>query len=67
MTLDHVMTVTADALDSGILKFSNGAVIGRAGSSTRRTSVSRSSTSLPVLTSQDLAQVHGRRGVMASR
>ena len=44
LTLDHVMTVTADALDSGILKFSNGAVIGPGGSSTRRPSVSRSST-----------------------
>ena len=31
VTLDQVMEVTADALDSGLLQFSDGAVIGTGG------------------------------------
>jgi CzcA family heavy metal efflux pump len=57
LTLDHVMTVTADALDSGILKFSNGAVIGRGGFIDTPGQRLQIQHSLPVLTSQDLAQV----------
>ena len=50
-------TSTADALDVGLLKFSNGAVIGTGASSTRRTSGSRSAHVLPIVAPADLAQV----------
>ena len=36
ITLDQLMTATADALDAGLLKFANGATSARAASSTRR-------------------------------
>jgi CzcA family heavy metal efflux pump len=57
LTLDQVMTTTADAVDSGILRFSNGAVIGKGGfieSSNQRLQVQHT---LPVLTPEDLARV----------
>ena len=57
LTLDQVMTTTADAVDSGILRFSNGAVIGKGGfieTSNQRLQVEHT---LPVLTPEDLARV----------
>ncbi len=57
LTLDQVMTATSNALDSGILRFSNLAVIGRGGfidTPNQRLQIERT---LPVLTPNDLAQV----------
>jgi Cu/Ag efflux pump CusA len=57
LTLDQVMTATSNAVDSGILRFSNLAVIGRGGfidTPNQRLQIERT---LPVLTSEDLAQV----------
>jgi CzcA family heavy metal efflux pump len=55
--LDQVMEVVADATDSGLLKFSNGALIGTGGSfdtPNQRISVRHI---LPVITAADLARV----------
>lgn len=57
VTLDQVMTATADSVDSGILKFSNGAVIGRGGFIDTPNQRLQIQNTLPVLTPQDLAQV----------
>ena len=57
VTLDEVMTATADAVDSGILKFSNGAVIGRGGFIDTPSQRLQIQSALPVLTPQDLARV----------
>ena len=42
VTLDSVMEATADSVDSGLLRFSSGSIIGTGGSSTRRISGSAS-------------------------
>jgi CzcA family heavy metal efflux pump len=65
LTLDQVMTTTADAVDSGILRFSNGAVIGKGGFFDTPNQRLQVQHTLPVLTPEDLAQVsvarrHGR-------
>jgi CzcA family heavy metal efflux pump len=57
LTLDQVMTTTADAVDSGILRFSNGAVIGRGGFVDTPTQRLQVQHTLPVLTPEDLARV----------
>jgi CzcA family heavy metal efflux pump len=63
VTLDHVMTATADAVDSGILRFSNGAVIGRGGFIDTPNQRIQIEHTLPVLTPKDLAKVSvARRG-----
>src|SRR5574342_218267 len=57
VTLNEVMNVTADALDAGLLRFSEGAVIGTGGfidTPNQRLSIS---PVLPIKTSKDLAQV----------
>ena len=57
VSLDKVMNVTADALDAGILRFSNGAVIGTGGfvdTPNQRLNVQHK---LPIVTPDDLAQV----------
>ncbi len=57
VTLDDVMTITADALDVGLLQFSNGALIGTGGfidTPNQRLSIRHV---LPIVTSNDLAQV----------
>ena len=65
LTLDQVMTATADAVDSGILRFSNGAVIGRGGFLDTPSQRLQVQHTLPVLTPKDLAKVpvasRGRR------
>ena len=50
------MTVTADAVDAGLLRFSEGGFIGTGGSSTRRSSL-QVRHSIPILTDRDLARV----------
>jgi Cu/Ag efflux pump CusA len=57
VSLDQVMQTTADALDVGILKYSNGAVIGTGGFiNTPNQQISVRSV-LPIVTPDDLAQV----------
>jgi CzcA family heavy metal efflux pump len=57
VSLDRVMGVTADALDAGILRFSNGAIIGTGGfvdTPNQRLGIQHK---LPIITPDDLAQV----------
>src|SRR6185369_16022731 len=57
VTLDGVMEATADSVDSGLLKFSNGSVIGTGGfvdSANQRLPVRRV---LPIVTPADLGRV----------
>jgi CzcA family heavy metal efflux pump len=57
VTLDQVMTVTADALDAGLVRYSQGHFIGRGGwveGSDQRSSISHV---LPIVRSEDLANV----------
>ncbi|MBA2598142.1 MAG: efflux RND transporter permease subunit [Chloroflexia bacterium] len=57
VSLDEVMQVTADALDSGLLQYSNGAVIGKGGfidTPNQRIGVRHK---LPIVTPDDLAEV----------
>jgi CzcA family heavy metal efflux pump len=57
VSLDSVMEATADSLDSGLLKFSSGAVIGTGGAvetANQRVGVQRV---LPIVTPADLARV----------
>jgi CzcA family heavy metal efflux pump len=62
LTLDHVMKVTSDSVDSGILRFSNGAVIGKGGFIDTPNQRLQIQHELPVLTPEDLANVTvGRR------
>jgi CzcA family heavy metal efflux pump len=57
VTLEQVMTVTADAIDAGLLRFSDGGFIGTGGfvdTPQQRLNVRHA---LPILTDRDLAQV----------
>jgi len=57
VTLDQVMTVTADALDAGLVRYSQGHFIGRGGwveGGTQRRSISHV---LPIVRSEDLANI----------
>jgi len=57
VTLDEVMTVTADALDAGLVRYSQGHFIGRGGwieGGAQRASISHV---LPIVRSEDLANV----------
>jgi CzcA family heavy metal efflux pump len=57
VSLDRVMGVTADALDAGILRFSNGAIIGTGGfvdTPNQRLGIQHR---LPIVTPDDLAKV----------
>ena len=56
VTLDHAMTITADALDAGLLRFSSGAVVGTGGflEGNQRIPVR---SSLPIAAPADLARV----------
>jgi CzcA family heavy metal efflux pump len=71
LSLDRVMTVTADALDAGILHFSNGAVIGRGGFVDTPNQRLQVRHILPIEGPNDLAQVpigvwHGRTLVLGN-
>jgi CzcA family heavy metal efflux pump len=57
VSLEDVMTVTADALDAGILHFSTGAVIGRGGFVDTPNQRLQVRHILPIETPRDLAQV----------
>jgi CzcA family heavy metal efflux pump len=57
VTLDEVMTVTAGAVDSGLLRFSDGGFIGTGGFVDTPDVRLNVRHSLPILTAQDLAQV----------
>ena len=57
VSLDKVMNVTADALDAGILRFSNGAVIGTGGFVDTPNQRLHVQHRLPIVTPDDLAQV----------
>jgi CzcA family heavy metal efflux pump len=57
VSLEQVMTVTADALDAGILHFSNGAVIGKGGFVDTPNQRLQIRHILPIETPNDLAQV----------
>jgi CzcA family heavy metal efflux pump len=64
VTLDEVMTVSADALDAGLLRFSDGGFIGTGGwidTPRRRLSIRHV---VPIVTADDLAQIpiQGRGG-----
>jgi CzcA family heavy metal efflux pump len=57
VSLDKVMNVTADALDAGLLRFSDGAIIGTGGfvdTPNQRLAIRHK---LPIITPDDLAQV----------
>jgi CzcA family heavy metal efflux pump len=57
VSLDRVMNVTADALDAGLLRFSDGAIIGTGGfvdTPNQRLGIRHK---LPIITPDDLAQV----------
>ena len=57
LTLDEVMTVMADALDAGLLKFSHGAIIGTGGYIDTPIQRIGIRSILPILTPEDLAKV----------
>jgi CzcA family heavy metal efflux pump len=57
VSLDEVMEVTADALDVGILKFSNGALIGTGGDVETPNQRLTVTSVLPIQSADDLAQV----------
>src|SRR6478736_2196372 len=57
VTLDQVMQVTSDAVDSGLLKFSSGAVIGTGGSIETPNQRLGVRNVLPITTAADMAQV----------
>ncbi|MGN6635226.1 MAG: efflux RND transporter permease subunit [Oryzihumus sp.] len=57
VTLDQVMQVTSDAVDSGLLKFSSGAVIGTGGSVDTPNQRLHVRNVLPITTAADMAQV----------
>jgi CzcA family heavy metal efflux pump len=57
VTLDKVMAVTSNAVDSGLLRFSNGAVIGRGGFFDTPNQRLQVEHTLPVLTPSNLAKV----------
>jgi len=57
LTLDEVMTVTADAIDAGLLRFSEGGFIGTGGFVDTPTDRLQVRHALPILTDEDLAQV----------
>ena len=57
LTLDEVMTVMADALDAGLLKFSNGAIVGTGGFIDTPTERIGIRSVLPIVTPEDLAVV----------
>jgi Cu/Ag efflux pump CusA len=64
VTLDDVMTTTSDAVDSGILRFSNGHVIGKGGFIDTPNQRLQIQHTLPILSADDLAKVpiEGRHG-----
>jgi CzcA family heavy metal efflux pump len=55
--LDELMTVMADALDAGLLKFSNGAIVGTGGFIDTPTERIGIRSVLPIVTPEDLAVV----------
>jgi CzcA family heavy metal efflux pump len=57
VSLDHVMEVTADALDAGILRFSEGSLVGRGGFVETPNQRFMAEHALPIVTAADLAQV----------
>ncbi|HEX5944316.1 MAG TPA: efflux RND transporter permease subunit [Anaerolineales bacterium] len=57
LSLDEVMTVMADALDAGLLKFSNGAIVGTGGFIDTPTERIGIRSVLPIVTPEDLAAV----------
>lgn len=57
VSLDEVMTATADALDAGLLKYSDGAVIGTGGSLETPTQQLAIRHILPITTPEDLSTV----------
>jgi multidrug efflux pump subunit AcrB len=66
VTLDQVMETTADAVDSGLLRFSSGSVIGTGGtieSANQRLPVRNV---LPIITPADLAKVPIKGGAAGS-
>ncbi len=57
VTLEEVMTVTADAIDAGLLRFSDGGFIGTGGFLDTPSNRYQVRHALPILTDEDLAQV----------
>ena len=57
VTLDQVMTVTADALDVGLLRFSDGGFIGTGGFIDTAAERLQVRNALPIITAEDLARV----------
>src|SRR6476620_4333309 len=62
VSLDQVMQVTSDAVDSGLLKFSSGAVIGTGGAVVTPNQQLGVHNVLPITTAADMAQVPVRAG-----
>jgi CzcA family heavy metal efflux pump len=65
VTLDQVMEATADAVDSGLLRFSTGSVIGTGGMVDTPNQRLPVRNVLPIITPQDLAQVPVESGSAA--
>jgi Cu/Ag efflux pump CusA len=56
VTLDRVMTATSDAVDSGLLRFSNGSLIGKGGFLDTPSQRLQIQNAMPVVTPADLAK-----------
>ena len=63
----QVMDATADALDAGLLQYSDGAVIGTGRLRRDRRTSGSGPPRLPIITPEDLAQVHGGRAATGKR
>jgi CzcA family heavy metal efflux pump len=57
LTLEEVMTVTADSIDAGLLRFSDGGFIGTGGFVDTPSERLQVNHALPILTDEDLAQI----------
>ena len=57
LTLEEVMTVTSDAIDSGLLRFSEGGFIGRGGFLDTPKQRLQVRHAIPILTAEQLAEV----------
>ena len=57
LTLEEVMTVTSDSIDSGLLRFSEGGFIGRGGFLDTAEARLQVRHAIPIITAKDLAQI----------
>ena len=57
LTLEEVMTITSDSIDSGLLRFSEGGFIGRGGFLDTASARLQVRHAIPIITAKDLAQI----------